>query len=250
MTPTRVLITGAAGIVGTVVLRGLAGNYELVAVDRRRTPGISRANLSRLRPSSRLFDGVDAVVDLAAEADLAIPWQRARQNMRITTNVLEAARAHGVRRYVYASTNHVVGLYERDEPYASIVSGRLDGLTPDSVEHLTPSSPPRPDSPYAIAKLFGEAAARYCAETSDLSVIVLRIGTVMRDDRPSRPRHFATLLSHRDLCQIVDRSLGAPDAVRFGIYYGVSANTWRFWAIENAVAELGYAPQDDAEAFR
>ena len=69
-------------------------------------------------------------------------------------------------------------MYERDEPYASIVAGRYDGLDPDDLPRLTADAPIRPDGPYGIGKAFGEAAARYYAEEFGLSVICLRIGTV------------------------------------------------------------------------
>jgi hypothetical protein len=98
--------------------------------------------------------------------------------------------------------------------------------------------------------MLGEAASRYYAERYGLSCICLRIGTVNGANRPLRPRHFATLLSHPDLVEIVDCAIRAPRELRYGVYYGVSANTWRFWDIANAYDELGFDPQDDAERFR
>jgi hypothetical protein len=87
-------------------------------------------------------------------------------------------------------------------------------------------------------------------DTYGLSAIFLRIGTVNRADRPEKARHFATLLTHADLLRLVDCALEAPEELRFGVYYGVSRNTWRFWDISDAAAEIGYDPQDDAERFR
>ena len=69
-------------------------------------------------------------------------------------------------------------------------------------------------------------------------------------DRPERPRDFATLLTHGDLVRLVVAALEAPDSVRFGTFYGVSANTWRFWEIDDACEAIGYEPADDAEQFR
>jgi hypothetical protein len=83
-----------------------------------------------------------------------------------------------------------------------------------------------------------------------MSCLCLRIGTVRRDDRPREARHYATLLTHADLAGLVDAALRAPLELRHGIYYGVSANTWRFWDIANARDELGFEPHDDAESFR
>jgi uronate dehydrogenase len=108
----------------------------------------------------------------------------------------------------------------------------------------------RPDSPYAVGKAMDEAAGRYFAEQHELSVIALRIGTVRPDDHPEEQRHLATFLSHRDLVELVERCIDAPPSVRFGVFYGVSANTWRIWDIDEARDVLGYSPRDDAEAMR
>lgn len=247
----RVLLTGASGILGGVLRPALADRFDVVASDRRPAPGIRGADLTRRRAAARLFRGVDAVVDLAATSGTSISWKSARRNMLITQNVLELACSHGVGRYVFASSNHVTGMYELDSPYSEILAGRYAGLTAGDYDLISSASPPRPDSPYAVGKLLGEAAGRYYAESSSMSVICLRIGTVLREDRPKNPRHYSTLLSHRDLRQLVECALTAPPPERgCGIYYGVSANTWRIWQIDDAAAELGYQPVDDAERLR
>jgi nucleoside-diphosphate-sugar epimerase len=194
---------------------------------------------------------VDAVVHLAEVAGAGADWPTVyRNNLRGTINALEAARLAGARRFVYASSNHVTGGYEQDEPYSSIIAGRYDGLRPDEVPKLGASSPIRPDSPYGVGKAFGEAAARHYADAYGLQTICLRIGTVMADDRPTRPRHYATLLTHADLVRLVTAALEAPADRGFAVVYGVSANTWRFWDIADAASAIGYRPQDDAETFR
>lgn len=195
--------------------------------------------------------GVDAVVDLAALAriDTSLDDVR-RQNLVACTNVLDAARSAGVRRVILASSNHVTGLYEQDEPYASIVAGDVAALDPAGIRRITTRDPVRPDSPYALGKVFAEAAARYYAERFGLSAACLRIGTVNGEDRPLSQRACATFLTHADLARLVRCCLEAPDELRYGVYYGVSANTWRFWDLDNAATEIGYAPQDDAESWR
>jgi nucleoside-diphosphate-sugar epimerase len=248
----NVLITGAAGIVGTVLWEGLASRHSLRGLDRRRvrSSGIRRANVMRPKTIARSFDGVDAVVDLATRASVGLPWNDVWADCEGRVNVLEAARTHGVSRYIFASSSHVTGMYELESPYAEIVAGSYDGLEPSATPLIGPGSPPRPDGPYAVGKMLGEAASRYYAERYGLSCICLRIGTVNGANRPLRPRHFATLLSHPDLVEIVDCAIRAPRELRYGVYYGVSANTWRFWDIANAWDELGFDPQDDAERFR
>ena len=248
----RVLVTGARGLIGSVLWADLAGEHSLQGVDLRgdRAAGIRRGDVRRRRTLRSALDGVDAIVDLASGSTVDLSWDRVEADIRGRVNVLEAARLHGVRRYIFASSNHATGMYELDEPYASIVAGRYDGLDPASTPLIATDWPMRPDSPYGAGKAFSEAAARYYSDRHGISCICLRIGTVVAEDRPKVPRHYATLLTHRDLVRLVGCALQAPLELRYGVYYGVSANTWRFWDLANATEELGYEPQDDAERFR
>jgi uronate dehydrogenase len=248
-----VVITGAAGLLGTVLRRGLEGRYRLVGLDRarRRPANVHRVDMAKPRSLERLFAGADAVVDLAGLPSHTTAWDDVwANNLPATMNALEAARRAGARRYVFASSNHVTGMYERDPPYNAIVAGEYEGLEPGSFPLVDARWPVRPDGPYALGKLVGEAAARWHADAFGLSAICLRIGTVNAEDRPQQPRHFATLLTHADLLRLVGCALEAPADLRFGVYYGVSRNTWRIWDIADAAEEIGYEPQDDAERFR
>ncbi|MFL5960989.1 MAG: NAD-dependent epimerase/dehydratase family protein [Gaiellaceae bacterium] len=248
----RVLVLGASGLIGGVLWERLAETHSVTGLDRRpdRARGVRRGDVRRPRSLGRAFEGVDAVVDLATGAAVDLPWEAVQRDMHGRVNVLEAARAHGVARYVFASSNHVTGMYEFEPPYSSIVAGAYAGIDAASVPLIAPDWPIRPDSAYGVGKAFGEAVARHYADRHGLSCICLRIGTVRADDRPADPRHFATLLTHRDLGRLVECTLEAPPELRFGIYYGVSANTWRFWNLTNAREELRFEPTDDAERFR
>ena len=232
----------------------MADGHQMRGVDRRRGAlgsGVRKADLRRFRKIRPLFDGVDTVVDLAANPDAEAGWDPVYENnIPATMNVLRAAREAGAGRVVFASSCHVAGLYERDEPYRSICAGEYDGLDPHRIPRLDATEPPRPDGAYAIAKVMGEAAGRWYAEEHGLSVICLRLGTVSRTDRPGWSRHFATLLSHADLLRLVRACVDAPPAVGYAIYYGVSANTWRFWDTDRPRQEIGYEPVDDAERWR
>ena len=232
---------------GQVLRRELAGRHPLRLVDLRpdRRAGIRRGDMRRA------CDGVDVVVDLAANSDVDASWSEVRRtNLRATINVLEAARSSGVRRVILASSSHVTGMYEHEPPYNRIVAGDYGGLRPGSVPPIDRTWPVRPDGFYGVGKATSEAAGRFYSDRYGLSVICLRIGTVNPADRPTSPRTFATLLTHRDLAQLVERCIAAPPALRYAVYYGVSANTWRFLSIDDARAEIGFEPQDDAEAWR
>ncbi len=249
----KVLVTGAGGTVGSVLMPALRDLYDVQGLDRARIRGSSfiRADMRRLRSVERAFKGVDTVVDLAADADASASFRTVLENnVPAVLNGLEAARRQGVVRYVFASSNHVTGMYERDHPYSAIVAGAYDGLDPATIPRIGTHWPIRPDGPYAIGKAVAEAACRYYAEAFGLSVICIRLGTVTRDDRPSKPRHYATMLTHRDLVELVRCAIAAPDEARYAVVYGVSDNTWRFWDISDADAVIGFRPHDNAERFR
>ena len=253
MDKKRVLITGASGLIGGVLRDALGEAYELSGVDVRPVPGLDSlvADMTDLDAIQPAFEGVDVVIDLAADPNLFSSWEAVyRNNISSTYNALEAARRAGVRRLVFASSNHATGMYENDSPYSAIVAGQYDGLDPSSIPHITTAMPIRPDGPYGIGKAFGEAAGRYYSDEHGLSVICLRIGTLNREGRPLTIRHYATLLTHADLAHLVERCIEAPEELRFAIFYGVSDNRWRFWDISDSAKAIGYRPEDSAERWR
>jgi nucleoside-diphosphate-sugar epimerase len=248
----NVLIAGASGVVGTALWHGLRDGHTLHGLDRRpaRGSGVRRGDVRRRRSIARRVAGMDVVIDLAMGASVSLPWSDIQKDVAARVNVLEAVRVHGVPRYILASSSHVTGGYEGEHPYAAILAGDYDGLDPRTIPLIGPEAEIRPDTPYGVGKAAAESTARYYSDQFGISCICIRIGTVIREDRPSRPRHFATFLTHADLVRLVDAAIRAPLDLRFGTYYGVSANTWRFWDIANARDDLGFEPQDDVEVFR
>lgn len=249
----RVLLTGASGLIGQVLIDGLDRHYNLSGVDLKQVEGfnITVADTTRLEDIIPAFNDVDTVIDLSSYPSQNTAWLDVYENNIMSTyNALAASQKTGVRRIIFASSNHVTGMYENDLPYSAIVSGRYQNLNPKQIPYITTSMPVRPDGPYGIGKAFGESAGRYFSEQFNISVICLRIGTLVHENRPMNVRSFATLLTHNDLIQLVTKSIEAPNDLTFDIFYGVSNNKWRFWDIENSRKQIGYTPQDNAETWR
>ena len=249
----RLLITGGSGRIGDALRSALSDAYELSVVDIKPVPGLESlvANMTDLEAVQPAFEGKDVVIDLAANPEGDSPWDLVYENnIPSTYNALEAARRAGVKRLIFFSSNHATGMYEHDHPYSAIVAGHYEDLDPSAIPHITTDMPIRPTGPYGIAKAFGEAAGRHYSDRYGLSVICLRLGSLNRESRPLIVRHFATLLTHRDLVHLVERCVEAPDDLRFAIFYGVSNNKWRFWDISDSREAIGYRPQDNAEAWR
>jgi nucleoside-diphosphate-sugar epimerase len=246
----RIVVTGAAGRIGRVLRERLPASYELGALDLEpvldpRLDAAEVADVADLEAIVPAFAGASTVVHLAAVGGIDEPFSRiAPTNLAGTWNVFEAARRQGVKRVVFASSNHVVGCYEQDAPYAEVVAGRL--IPGPGFPFLDHRAAIRPDSAYGSSKAFGEAVARQFWERDGIEAICLRIGTVTGSGLPEEVRHRATWLSHRDLAALVSCCLEAP-AVGFAIFYGVSANRRRFWDIRESEHRVGYRPLDDAE---
>ena len=182
----KLLITGASGLIGSFLRTrlGETGRYEISGVDARTVDDDSLTNFTladcydydAILPA---FEGQDAVVHLAANAPVQTPWPDVlRNNIASTHNVYEAARQQGVKRVVFASSNHAVGNFELDEPYRSIGLGdySLIDNDPAKIPQVDHTVPIRPDSDYGVSKAFGEATGRYYHEHFGL-------GSRMSEDR-------------------------------------------------------------------
>jgi uronate dehydrogenase len=234
----KVLITGAAGRIGQVMREGLKERYDLRLMYHRTVlpaeegEEVFVSSITDLEKLEEVVDGVDAIVHMAGDPRVEAPWEAVLEaNIKGVYCLYEAARRRGVRRIVFASTNHVTGFYEQEGIYT----------TPGMVE--------RPDSYYGASKAFGEDLGRYYVDAFGLEVLCLRIGSFQPDkavvERAS-DRILSTWLSHRDCLQLVWRSIETTE-VKFGIFYGISGNTRAYWDIQNARDLLGYDPEDNAE---
>ena len=190
------------------------------------------------------------VVHLAAKAGDGHTWEELRDSNVIgTRNVLEAARLAGCRRVVFASSGATIAGWEREEPYCALVEGRYDDVPPDWLR-IRHDMATRPNGPYASSKIWGEALARYYADSFDLSVIALRIGFVNAEDRPVDARTFSVWCSQRDVVNAIERAVDLDESIRYDIFFVQSANKWGYRDLSHAREVLGFSPQDAAEDHR
>jgi uronate dehydrogenase len=230
----RVLLTGAAGDVGRRLRKLLGPVYpELRLSDIKTPPDLGaderfiQADLADLAQVEAAVDGVEGIIHLGGFS-VEGPWETIlNSNIIGCRNLFEAARRKGVKRVVFASSNHAVGFYPRHRRTGTDLTVR-------------------PDSRYGVSKAFGEALGSLYADKHGLSVLCLRIGHVL--DAPADRRRLSIWLKPEDLAQLVRIGLEHPD-LRFEIFYGVSANERSWWDNSRAYA-YGYRPTGRAEDHR
>jgi uronate dehydrogenase len=231
--PSKVLLTGASGIIGRAVrpvLRSRCDEIRLVdrvaITDAAANERPIEGDIRDLDAMTTAMDGVGCVLHLAAIPDEA-PWQRIRDmNIDGTFAVFEAARRAGVARVVFASSHHVSGFRPLGDPVAV-------------------ADEPRPSSLYGVSKVFGEALARMYFDKFGVSFVCLRIAAYA--ERPTDYRQLLLWISPRDTAQLCMRALVAP-GIGFLTVFGTSANT-RGTYDRAGWDRLGYRPEDDSEHF-
>ena len=268
-----VLITGASGRVGTAITDHLGehDDYRFAALDREAHPDHDTyvADITDRGAIEPAFDGQDAVIHLAGDPSTGASWESVLENNVIGThNVVEVAAAADIDRVLFASTNHVVGMYWKAlEP---AISDEPVDLTVDHTD------PPRPDSYYAVSKLFGEDLGRYVVERSpDPSIdrfLAMRIGWILdrEYDHPFGPAERgvaegrfsrdseaydrrvamcrALWCSRRDFARLVHQLL-QTDATGFDVVYARSGGSRQWLDIDHARERFGFEPVDDADAY-
>jgi uronate dehydrogenase len=234
---STLLLTGAAGVLGRDVAPGLRRLCQrlrlsdlpgpLATVPLQPGDEACPADLADPEAMNALLHGVQAVVHLGGVSQEGPFAPILAANLAGTTHLYEAARRAGTRRVVFASSNHVTGGYPQGQ-------------------NLTTADAPRPDGFYGASKLYGEGLAALYWQRYGIESVCLRIGSATAE--PTDARALATWLSLRDLQQLLHCALTAPE-VGCTVAYGCSANTRRWWHDEATWARLGYAPQDNAEAW-
>ena len=223
----RVLITGAAGAVGSTLVNGLKEKYQIRGFDRVPMPGLEDAVVGDVADFDAVLaatEGMDAVIHLAGHPTER-PWPELLQSNYVGTyNTFEAARQNRVRRIAYASR---AGLLS---PYPKRVTRTVE-------------MPPRPESLYSVSKVFGESLGYMYSARYGMEVVCVRIGNFKRErDLPEHPHH----LSHGDCVRLFERAIVHPE-VKFEVVFGVSGSNWPLYDLEHGRRAIGYYPQDWVE---
>ena len=245
----NILITGGAGLVGSVLTKGLKDKFNISILDIKKVDGVDShtGDISNIDSIVPAFKGIDTVVHLAGDRRVYGDWDSILNNNIIGLyNIYEAARLSGVKRVVFASSQHATGGFYDVEPYSFINDGKYEKL-PTNYKPLDETCRIRPDSFYGASKSFGESMSSYYSDFHDISTINIRIGWVISDDDPTfSPASLNLWLSHRDIVQIIDLSINAPEEIKYDTFYATSDNYWKIWSIEKAKKILGYKPFDAA----
>jgi uronate dehydrogenase len=228
----NVLITGAAGAIGGFLRRELGARYALRLSDIKLIADVAphekfmQADIAHMKDALAITKGMDAIVHLGGFS-VEGPWETILEaNIVGLHNVFEAARRNKVKRILFATSNHAVGFYRRDE----------------KIDHRVY---PKPDSRYGVSKVFGEALGSLYADKYGMEVFNMRIGNV--NPEPVDKRRLSIWISPRDMAQLVTIGIEHPD-IRFEIVYGISGNK-RAWYDNSNAHRLGYRPQDDSEKW-
>ena len=223
----RVLVTGAAGRVGSTVARGLKDRYQVRGHDRVAMPDLEETVISPLTDFDaveRASEGMDAIVHLGGNPGGGDWEEILNSNIIGTYNVFEAARQNGVKRIAYASRAGVLG------PYAKNMQRTVD-MRPLPVGH------------YTVSKVFGESIGYSYAHQHDMEVVCVRIGNFkLERDQPEHPHH----LSHGDCVQVFEKAITHP-GVKFEVVFGVSDSNWPLYDLNHGRRAIGYDPGDRAE---
>jgi uronate dehydrogenase len=248
----KVLITGMSGLIGGLLRRHLEslGGYELSALNRSPVEGVecTQADIADLEAIQPAFEGKDIVVHLAAYLG-GDDWEgQLSGNIIGTHNVYEAARLAGVKRVVFGSSGNTIRGFERVPPYDAIAAGRYAEV-PENFPKITHQMI-RPADLYGAAKVWGEVLGRYFSDAYGMSILCVRIGSVRAQNRPQSSREYSIYLSHRDVVQILEKCIEAPEHVRYDVFLATSNNRWSYRDLEHPRQVLGYVPQDSADTYR
>lgn len=230
----KLLLTGAAGGLGQALRERLKVNCATLRLSDRVSLGeagsneeIALADLADAAAVDAMVQGVDAIVHLGGVSVEGPFGPILQANILGLYNLYEAARKHGVKRVVFASSNHVTGFYRQSET-------------------IDADAPARPDGMYGLSKAFGEDLSRFYFDRYGIETACVRIGSSFPE--PKDRRMLATWLSFDDLHRLITACLTTP-VLGHSIIYGMSNNSVTWWDNSQA-SHIGFVPQDTSDIFR
>ena len=223
----KVLITGAAGAIGSVLTKGLQTRHDLRGFDNQPMPDLQDAivgDITDFELVKSVVTDMDAIIHL-----VNVPggdWDHSLQNMIGTYNVFEAAHQCEVARIAYASRAGILP----QSFYPRTIQRTADML-------------PKPENYYTITKVFGESMGYMYSARYDMEVVSVRIGNFNAErDQPEHPHH----LSHGDCVRVFEQAICHPD-VNYEMVFGVSDSDWPLYDLEHGRQVIGYHPQDQSQ---
>jgi uronate dehydrogenase len=229
----RLLLTGAAGGLGKILRERIKPWADVVRLSDIGDMGaaqegeeIVQCDLADKAAVLKLLEGVDAVLHFGGISTENTFEAIMHANIQGTYNVYEAAHKHGVKRIIFASSNHAVGFYKQSE-------------------YIDADAPTRPDSMYGISKVFGEQLSRYYWDRAGIETVCIRIGSSFPE--PTNVRMMASWFSYDDLVEALRVSLFTP-RVGHTILFGTSDNAVKWWDNRKA-SHLGFRPKDSSSQF-
>jgi len=230
----RVALSGAGGQIGAVlrprlldagvVLRSGGGPTALTPLSDKET--VTTGDMRDADAVDRLLEGTDVLVHMAGTS-IEKPLPEVIENNLVALRaVYEGARRHGLRRVVFASSNHAFGMHPVETTLRNDATYRPDGF-------------------YGLSKMWGEGMARLYWDKHGIESVCLRIGSA--EPAPANRRHLSTWLGPEDLIELVRCAIEAPD-VGYAEVWGISNNTRAYWDVSQPNA-IGYRPRQDAEPW-
>ena len=244
----KIGITGAEGTIGSVLRNGLSNKYKIISFTLQtqdfETVQVDLSNNNEIKGK---FEGLDALIHLAADPRPEASWESVKKNnLEATYNVYNEVKNAGVKKIIFASTNHT--------QHGDTLLSTPETLDLKKNKILSLENNTNPDSLYAVSKLFGEDLGKYFSEQHKIKFIGLRIGWIVKGDdptimcgTPSEDYLRSMYLSHRDCIQAFERAL--ESSRDYLIAYAISNNSRKVFDLKESSRSLNFYPEDDSENY-
>ncbi|MFA5987177.1 MAG: NAD(P)-dependent oxidoreductase [Candidatus Paceibacterota bacterium] len=237
----KILITGASGTIGSVLLKCLSGKHAVIGVDKIPSSNVMTLDIVNEQEQLRdLLKGVDVVIHLAwdvKEAGTALNVSVAEN--KIMGEIMYAiSLEQKVKRFILASSVHVSFGH---------INYRHPGIVENhSILHkkkITTQDDYFPLGIYGTSKVYLEILGKAYSEKG-LQVVAVRFGNVTDDNSFGE---YPFWLSHRDCCQFIEKCVVVNNLPKYSVFFAISDNPCNPFDLSDARLQLGYEPKDKSE---